>query len=766
MQREAVLPRRTVRARAALGGEKTVSLARVMPRATRPVLLVLLVIAASISCAAEPPLPPAAPPPAATPPSPLPSVAAPSAPMNPFLTQSPLLYEAPPFDRIHDADYEPAMEAGMAQHLAEIVAIAAQADPPTFENTIVAMERSGELLTRVTKVFFAMSGANTDDALQKVEQDVAPKLAAHQDAIYLDPKLYARVKALYDHRDALDADAKYLTERYHRDFVRAGAQLSDADKTNLRALNKEESTLSTDFTQKLLAANKAGALTLDHAEALAGLSAGDVAAAAEAAKGRKLDGKWVLTLQNTTQQPAQVTLADRATRERLFIASTQRSEHDDANDTRGTVRRLAELRAKKAKLLGFPTWAAYVLEDQMAETPAKAIKLLTDMAPAAVAKARGEAAKMQALVDHQKGGFKVAPWDWQFYSEQVRKAEYALDDAEIKPYFELNRVLQDGVFFAANKLYGLTFKEHHDLPVYDPDVRVFEVFDANGKSFALFYADYWKRDNKNGGAWMDSYVDQAGLKGTHPVVFNVCNFTKPAAGQPALISFSDVTTMFHEFGHALHGLSSNVKYPTLAGTNTPRDFVEFPSQFNEHWASDPTVFASYAKHYQTGAAMPEALAKKIEKASKHDQGFALTEYLAAALLDMAWHTLPDGTPVKDVDSFEAESLHRFHVDFPLVPPRYRTSYFAHIWGGGYSAGYYAYLWSEVLAHDAFEWFVENGGMTRQNGERFRDMILSRGHTAEMAPMYRAFRGKDPSVEPLLEFRGLKPAKATHTKGAK
>jgi peptidyl-dipeptidase Dcp len=685
--------------------------------------------------------------------------------MNPFLTQSSLLYQAPPFDRIHDADYGPAMDAGMAQHLTEVAAIASQPDAPTFDNTIVALERSGELLTRVTKVFFAMSGANTNDALQKVEQDVAPKLAAHQDAIYLDPKLYARVKALFDQRGSLAADAKYLVERYHRDFLRAGAQLSDADKGTLRALNKEESTLSTGFTQKLLAANKAGALVVDRDTDLAGMSAGDIGAAAEAAKGRKLDGKWVLTLQNTTQQPAQVTLAERATRERLFNASTQRSEHDDANDTRAAVKRLAELRAEKAKLLGYATWAAYVLEDQMAETPAKAIKLLTDMAPAAVAKARGEAAKMQALIDHQKGGFKVAPWDWQFYSEQVRKAEYALDDAEIKPYFELGHVLEDGVFFAANKLYGLTFKERHDLPVYDPDVRVFEVFDASGKSFALFYADYFKRDNKNGGAWMDSYVDQSGLRGTRPVVFNVCNFTKPAPGQPALISFSDVTTMFHEFGHALHGLSSDVTYPTLAGTNVPRDFVEFPSQFNEHWASEPSVFANYAKHYQTGAPMPDVLAKKIEKASKHDQGFALTEYLAAALLDMAWHTVPAGTPPKDVDAFETESLHRFKVDFPLVPPRYRTSYFAHIWGGGYSAGYYAYLWSEVLAHDAFEWFVENGGMTRQNGERFRDMILSRGHTGEMAPMYKAFRGKDPSVESLLEFRGLKPAKAAHTKKA-
>jgi peptidyl-dipeptidase Dcp len=391
----------------------------------------------------------------------------------------------------------------------------------------------------------------------------------------------------------------------------------------------------------------------------------------------------------------------------------------------------------------------------MAKTPDAALKLLNDMVPAAVAKAKGEAKKMQDLVTRQKGAFKLAPWDWQYYAEQVRKADYALDDAQLMPYFEINRVLQDGVFFAANKLYGLTFKERHDIPVYQPDVRVFEVFDEGGKSFGLFYADYWKRDNKAGGAWMDSFVDQSGLLGQHPVVFNVCNFTKPAPGQPALIRFEDVTTMFHEFGHALHGLLSNVKYPLIAGTSVPRDFVEFPSQFNENWATEPTVFASFAKHYQTSTPMPAELVEKVKKARKFNQGFATTEYLAAALLDLAWHTLPEAAPKEDVDKFEAESLARFKVDYPLVPPRYRTSYFAHIWDTGYAAGYYAYLWSEVLDHDAFRWFEEHGGMTRANGQRFRDMILSRGNTQEMSALYKAFRGKDPSVQPLLEFRGLK-----------
>ena len=679
--------------------------------------------------------------------------------MNPFAQPSSLQYQAPAFDRIKDGDYEPAIEEAMREHLAEIAAIAALPDAPTFDNTIVAMERSGAYLTRSTNVFFAMTKQNTNDTLQKVEERLAPKLAAHDDAIHLNPKLFARVEAVYAHRDTLDAEARHLVERIHQIFVRAGARLSEADQTTLRALNKEESSLSTAFDKRLLAATKEGALVVSDPAELAGLGDVEMGTAAEAAKARKLEGKWVLPLQNTTQQPAQVELLKRATRERLFEASTRRAEHGDANDTRATVQRLAELRAQKAKLLGFPTYAAYALEDQMAGTPEKAIRLMTDMAPAAVAKARGEAVKMQALADKESRGAhgaatRLGPADWQHYAEQVRKAEYALDDEQVKPYLELDRVLRDGVFYAAGQLYGLSFKERHDLPVYHPDVRVFEVFDADGKSFGLFYADYFKRDNKSGGAWMSSYVDQASLLDTHPVVFNVCNFPKPAPGQPALLTFDSVRAMFHEFGHALHGLLSNVKYPTLAGTNVPRDFVEFPSQFNEHWASEPTVFANFAKHYQTGASMPPDLVAKIEKSRKFNQGYATTEYLAAALLDMAWHTLPEGSAPENVDAFEAAALKSFKVDFPLVPPRYRTSYFAHIWGGGYSAGYYAYLWSEVLAHDAYEWFVEHGGMTRQNGQRFREMILSRGSTQEMASLYRAFRGKDPSVEPLLEQRGL------------
>ncbi|MEO8577878.1 MAG: peptidyl-dipeptidase Dcp [Gemmatimonadales bacterium] len=676
---------------------------------------------------------------------------------NPFASVSTLPFQTPDFTKIHDTDYTPAFEAGMKQQIAEIDAIANSSAAPTFDNTILPMEKSGEVLTRVSKVFNAITGANTSDALQKIQENVSPKLAAHGDAIYLNDKLYQRVKSIYDRRDALGftPEQRALVELYNRNFVRSGANLIESDKVKLRALNQEESKLTTDFQNRLLAATKAGALVIDNVSDLDGMTPDAIAAAAAAAKQRGLDGKWVISLQNTTQHPAQPSLKKRAVRERLFIASTTRAEHGDANDTRDIVKRLAQLRADKAKLLGFANWSAYALDNQMAKTPANATKLLTDMVPAATAKARSEIVAMQAVIDKEKGGFKLAPWDWQYYAEQVRKEQFALDESQIKPYFELTRVLQDGVFFAANKLYGLTFKERKDLPVYHPDVRVFEVFDQDGKSMALFYSDYFKRDEKGGGAWMDSFVDQNGITGTKPVVFNVANFTKPAAGQPALITFSDVTTMFHEFGHALHGMLSNTRYPTVSGTNTPRDFVEFPSQFNENWALEPTVFANYAKHYSTGASMPQDLVAKIKKAGTFNQGFATTEYLAASLLDIAWHSLPPGSSQQDVDAFEKEALTRYNVAMPEIPPRYRTTYFSHVWPGGYSSSYYAYLWSEVLDHDAYAWFEENGGLTRANGQRFRDMVLSRGSTQDPAELYRAFRGRDPSVEYLLISRGLK-----------
>lgn len=694
--------------------------------------------------------------------SPTPAPQPADASTNPLLTASSLPFQAPPFDRIKDSDYLPAFNEGMRQHLEEVQRITGSTEPPTFENTILALERSGETLGRVSRIFFGLVQADTNEARQAIQEEVAPKLAAHQDEINLDPKLFARVKTLYDQRETLQLDPvqKRLVEHYYDGLVRAGAQLDDADKASLRKLNVEETTLATQFHTRLVAATAAGAVVVDDKAKLAGLSEDAIATAAADATARKLDGKFLLPLQNTTQQPVLGSLSDREQRAAVLKASETRAEKGDANDTRQTVQRLAQLRAQKAKLLGFETYADYNLGDQMARTPAAALKLLTDTVPAATAKARTEAGEIQKVIDAQSaasktGGFKVAASDWDFYAEQVRKAKYDLDESQIKPYFELDNVLQNGVFYAATQLYGITFKQRTDIPTYHADMKVYEVFDKDGTSLALFYTDYFKRDSKSGGAWMDVFVEQDGLTGAKPVVYNVANFTKPAAGQPALLSFDDVTTLFHEFGHALHGMFSNVKYPSIAGTATSRDFVEFPSQFNEHWALDPKVLANYAKNYKTGEPMPQELVDKILKARSFNQGYATTEYLSAALLDLAWHTQKADAPLQDVDAFEAAALKKYKVDLPQVPPRYRTTYFDHIWGGGYSAGYYAYFWAEVLDHDAFQWFTENGGLTAANGQQFRDKVLSRGNSVELSQLYRDFRGKDPSVEPLLEFRGLK-----------
>ena len=687
------------------------------------------------------------------------SAPAAAASANPLFEASTLPFQAPPFDKITEADYQPAIEEGMKQHLAEIEKIADNPDAPTFDNTYVAMEKSGVLLTRAMMAFEGVAQANTSDTLQKVEEEEAPKLAAHRDAITLNSKLFARVQAVYDQRDSLklDPESLRLVEVTYKNFVRGGAKLSDADKAKLKDLNKEESTLSTQFSNKLLAATKAGALVVDDKSKLDGLSEGDIAAAAGAAKERKVDGKWVVVLQNTTQQPALQDINDRATREALFNASWNRAEKGDANDTRDMIERIAQIRAEQAKLLGYPNYAAWTLDDQMAKTPDTAIKFMQNLVPAATARAERESKDIQTVIDQQKGGFKVAAWDWEHYSEQVRKAKYNLDESQIKPYFELDNVLQNGVFYAANQLYGLTFKERKDIPVYQPDVRVFEVFDKDGTSMALFYCDYFKRDNKSGGAWMSNFVNQSTLLGTKPVIYNVANFSKPAAGQPALLSFDDVVTMFHEFGHALHGMFADTKYPSLSGANTARDFVEFPSQFNEHWASDPKVFANYAKNYKTGEPMPQVLVDKIKKAATFNKGYDMTELVSAALLDMGWHTLSADAPKQDADKFEAQTLKDDKIDLSYVPPRYRSSYFAHIWGGGYAAGYYAYLWTEMLADDGFEWFKEHGGLTRENGDRFRSMVLSRGNTEDLGTMYRDWRGKAPSIEPMLIDRGLKDA---------
>ena len=676
---------------------------------------------------------------------------------NPFYAASTLPYQAPPFDKIKESDYEPAVEEAMKQHLAEIEKIANNPEPPTFDNTIVAMEKTGAMLTRVLRAFDTVTGANTSDGLQKIQEDEAPKLSEHQDAITLNGKLFARIEAIYNQRDALklDPESLRLVEVTYKNFVRGGAKLSDADKAKLKDLNKEESSLTTQFSNKLLAATKAAALVVDDKSKLAGLSDAEITSAQGAAKDRKLDGKYVVVLQNTTQQPALQDLTDRDSRESLFKASWGRTEKNDANDTRDMIERIAQIRAQQAQLLGYPNYASWKLEDQMAKKPEAAIKFMQDLVPAATARAQSEAKDIQAVIDQQKGGFKVAAWDWEHYAEQVRKAKFDLDENQIKPYFELNNVLQNGVFYAANQLYGLTFKERKDIPVWQPDVRVFEVFDANGQSMALFYCDYFKRDNKGGGAWMSNLVDQSKLLGTKPVVYNVANFTKPADGQPALLSFDDVITMFHEFGHALHGMFADSQYPSLSGTSTARDFVEFPSQFNEHWATDPKVFANFAKNYKTGEAMPSALVDKLKKAGNFNKGYDMTELVAAALLDMDWHALGADAPKQDADTFETDSLKKNKIDLSYVPPRYRSSYFQHIWGNGYAAGYYAYLWTQMLADDSFEWFKEHGGLTRENGDRFRKMVLSQGNTQDLGTMYRTWRGKDPSVEPMLIDRGLK-----------
>jgi len=679
-------------------------------------------------------------------------------PNNPFFAPSKLPFQAPPFDKIKDSDYQPAIEAGMAEQLKEVRAIAENPAAPTFENTVVAMEKTGDLLNRVSAAFNGIAGANTNPVLEKLQEIEAPKLAAHQDAIYLDAKLFQRFATIYKERNSLklDAESLRLVEYYYQQFEMAGANLSDADKDRLKKLNEEESTLSNAFRTKVLAATKDAAYATTDKGALAGLSEAQIGGAAELAKSRKKEG-YVLAMQNTTQQPFLEGLSDRATRQAVFEDSWTRAERGDANDTRATIARLAQVRAEQGKLLGFNSYAGWKLQDQMAKTPENALKFMDALVPAATAKAAGEAKEIQDVIDSQKGGFTLQPWDWNFYAEQVRKAKYDLDEERVRPYFELNNVLQNGVFYAANQLYGLTFKERKDIPVWSADVRVFEVIDSDGKPLALFYCDYYKRDNKNGGAWMDSFVSQSKLKGTLPVVFNVANLPKPAEGEPALISFSDVTTMFHEFGHALHGMFAATEYPSLSGTSVPRDFVEFPSQFNEHWATYPVIFSHYAKHYKTGAPMPEELAAKIKKAATFNEGYALTELLAAAELDMQWHSLPMGAPIESPDAFEKAALEKKQLSLSCVPPRYRSSYFSHIWGGGYAAGYYAYLWSEMLDDDAFQWFVDHGGLTRANGDRFRSMVLSRGNTEDLAKMYEAWLGMSPNIEPMLKYRGLEKA---------
>ncbi|RXW27604.1 peptidyl-dipeptidase Dcp [Enterobacter ludwigii] len=671
---------------------------------------------------------------------------------NPFFEISLLPYQAPHFDEINDSHYRPAFDEALRQKRADIDAIVSQTTAPDFTNTVLALEKSGAMLTRVNSVFFAMTSAHTNAYLQELEEQFSTELAALANDIWLNDTLFARVESVWQDRAALDAESRRLVEETYQRFILAGARLNETEKTELKALNTEAASLTSQFNQRLLAADKAGGLVVDYAHQLDGLSADEIADAAQAATERELNDRWLIPLLNTTQQPALSALRNRQTRENLFNAGWTRTQKGDENDTRALILRLTALRARQARLLGYEDFASWSIADQMAKTPAAALEFMRGIVPAARTRAEREQADIQNVIDDEQGGFTVQAWDWAFYAERVRQAKYALDESQIRPYFALNNVLHDGVFWTASQLFGIRFVERFDIPLYHPDVRVWEIFDHTGVGMALFYGDFFARDSKQGGAWMDSFVVQSYEFATRPVIYNVCNYQKPGNGRPALLSWDDVITLFHEFGHTLHGLFASQRYATLAGTNTPRDFVEFPSQINEHWASHPQVFAHYARHFETGEPMPEALRRSMLSATQFNKGYDMTETLSAALLDMNWHSIRE--PVESVEAFEAAALKKEGLDLPAVPPRYRSSYFAHIFGGGYAAGYYAYLWTQMLADDGYQWFVEQGGLTRENGQKFREAILSRGNSTDLAELYRNWRGHDPKIEPMLENRGL------------
>ena len=671
---------------------------------------------------------------------------------NPLMKKSSLQYQAPEFDKIKDEHFKPALDYGLKVQQVEIQKIAHQNTTPTFENTVLALENSGEVLNRTKLIFSNLTGSNTNSTLQSLDEEFAPKFAAQEDMIYLNDQLYQRFKAVDTSK--LDAESKRLTEFYLQKFEIAGADLTTAQKEEVKKVNSELATLSTQFSNKLLDARKNGGVLINDVKELDGLTSDEIAAASADAKAAGHEGKYLLTLLNTTQQPLLQNLKNRATREKLFKASWNRAEKGNADDTRSILEKQARLRLQKAKLLGKNSFAEWKLQDQMAQNPEKAMNLLAQLAAPAVETAKRESEEIQDLIDRQKGGFTVQPWDWNFYSEQVRKAKYDLDENQIKPYFEVNTVLEKGVFFAAEKFYGITFKKRNDLPVYHPDVVTYEVFDRDGKSLAIYYLDFYTRDNKNGGAWMSNFVEQSHLNGTKPVIVNVFNYQKPAEGKPSLISYDDVSTMFHEFGHTLHGLFANQKYVSISGTNTPRDFVEFPSQINEFFALEPAVLKNYALHYQTKQPMPQSLVDKIKKAATFNQGYSTTELVSAATLDMNWHSVTEENQLKPTLEFEKNVLNKYGFTLEAVPPRYHTPYFAHIWGGGYSAGYYAYMWSDVLNAAAWDYISKNGGMTRQNGDRFRQYILSVGNSVDLNKAFKDFTGKDPDINPLLRNKGF------------
>lgn len=690
----------------------------------------------------------------------IPAAASPAIPAGSgiFAQPSTLPFQAPDFSSITDADYLPAIEQGMAIQKAEMEAIANDPARPTVENTLVPMERSGQMLSRALAAFYSVVGTNTNDTLDAVEKDVSPKLAAHGDAISLNSRLFARIKALYDNRAALPAgseEARLLEVTYER-FVNAGAQLSDADKEKLKSINEELSNLGTEFSQKLTEATKQGALVVGSKAELAGLSDAEIESAAKAAGESGLKGKYKLALINTTQQPALAKLTNRETRRKLYEASITRTSHGDANDTRAIISRIAQLRAAKAALLGYSEYASYAMFDRMLKKPSQAIDFMEGMVPALAAKETAEAGELNAAIKAEGGQFTVKPWDWDFYAEKVRKAKYDLDDDEVKPYFEMSHVLEDGVFYAANQTYGIRFEKRTDLPVYQADVTTYDVFDKDGSQLGLFYFDPFARPNKQGGAWMGNFVEQSRLMGTRAVIYNVLNIAKAPAGEPQLVTWDDVITMFHEMGHGLHGLFADQKYPTISGTNTARDFVEFPSQFNENFATEPAILSHFAIHYKTGEPIPAELMAKVDRASKFNQGYALGEVVTAALLDMKWHALKPEDGLQDADAFEKAALDSLGLRVDLVPPRYYSPYFRHIWDHGYAAGYYSYLWTEMIAHDAFDYMKNSkAGVSRAGGDLFREKILSRGNTMDYAAMYQAYAGRQPTIAPMLDARGLK-----------
>jgi len=677
--------------------------------------------------------------------------------INPFYSKSDLYLNYPEFDKIDNQHYAPAFSKGMLEQLAEIDAIANNPDAPTFANTMIELEKSGQLLDRVSSVFFALSSAHTNDEIKALRTEIAPQLSAHRDAILLNPKLFSRVKSIHDGLDKgdLDPESKRLVTEGFKDFVGAGAELSPQDKEKLKAMNSELATLTTKFSQNVLEEVNSKAIVVEKVEELAGLSDGQIAAAKEAATARGLDGKYVLPLLNTSQQPSLSSLENRLLRQRILEVSLGRGASGGDYDNRALISKVFKLRAERARLLGYENHAAYELTKQTAKTTDAVNTRLATLAPAAVANAKKEAADLQAMIDQQGDGFELQAWDWDFYSEKVKAERYSFDESELKPYFEMENVLVNGVFFAAEKVFGLTFNQRKDLPIYHPDVKVWEVFDADGKTLSLFLQDFYARESKRGGAWMNAYVSQSKLLGSQPVVANHLNVPKPPAGQPTLLTWDEVTTMFHEFGHALHGMFSDVNYPSMSGTSVPRDFVEYPSQVNEMWADWPEVLANYAKHYETGDAMPSELLDKVLASTKFNQGYGTTEYLAASLLDQAWHQLtPEQVPDADgVLAFEKAALEKAGVNLNMVPPRYRSNYFSHILGG-YSAGYYSYIWSEVLDADSVEWFKENGGMKRANGDHFRKTLLSRGGSEDAMTIFKKFRGAEPNIQPLLVRKGL------------